>query len=724
MENKFVGKMVIKSCVFSLFIIISTVVFSQNTQISQFHYFNTSLSEENIAEAVNYCKDSLITNPEEVKQLLFKIEKYLFTHNSDSSYLCKFYYFKANYFLFVEKFDSAQIYYKKILKNNKPYLNKLKQEIYAKQLFIAVYESNLQEAKKYSDKIVSCKIKNTSPILKGLLLQQQAFNVFEEEDYLQALDIMKQALDKYKESSNDYKMAVVYLYYAKIYTNMGNFPLAIDYLKKADRIFNTENKQISLAYCYLQTGIVYEESTQYDKALKYLQKAESIFLKENINSQLPDVYRYMGVVYNKKNKFKESNLFLSKAVLTAKKQNDSIALVKILQAKGELYSSEKQLKKAVYFYNKAYSIAIKTDSKKLQLPLTLLLSHTYGLLKKYYLAYKYQAIYNTLNESKITNINSVKTKNLTDKYKKEIKDVESGKDILRQKYLELKKEKSRIFFLYNFLIVFLTVITLYLIRYLQKLKKQSKREILEATEKILNLKSKLKNSNNKYINLEKASSKIFAVATKNMWEPYLVLEKMAVQISDSNIINSANADFSKDQLIMAFNLLENVLFWAKLQQGLLELDPESVSATEIIDDILKIQYLRAVAKVVSIKIKNENNVFFYCDKQTIELALKNIIENAMKFSPPKSEIIIDINKISNFVQVKISDNGVGMTKEQINMVLLADNTYLATGTLGEKGIGLGLYIAKEMIKRNFGKINITSSIAQGTTVIIDIPAHS
>jgi len=714
--------MVIKSYVVSILIFISISVFSQNNKTSQFYYFNNFLSEENITEALNYCKDSLATNPDEVKQLFFKIEKYLSTHNKNSNYLCKFYYFKADYFLFIEKFDSAQFYYGKILKDNKPYLNKLKQDIYVKQLFISVYKGDLQKAKEYYDKILSYNIKNTPPTLKGLLFQQQALDFFVKEDYLQALDVMKKALDKYKEDNDNYKEAVVYLYYAKIYTNIGNFPLALDYLEKADHIFNAENKQVSLANCYLQTGIVYEKSIQYDKALKYLQKAEAVFLIENVSSKLPDVYRYIGKIYNKKSEFKKSYLFLAKAASIAEQQNDSIALVKILRVKGDLFLSKKQLKKAVYFYNKAYNIATVINNKKLQLPLALALSHSYGLLKNFYLAYKYRIIYNTLNESSIISINNIKTRNLTDKYKKKTRTVISGKDILQQKYLELKKAKKRTFFLYNLFSLFLVITVIYLIKHLQKLKKTNKKNLFNANEEIVNLKNELEKSNNKYINLKKASSKIFAVTTKNMWEPYLVLEKMAVQISDSNIINSANADFSKDQLIMAFNLLENVLFWAKLQQGLLELNPEIVSTKEILDDILKIQHLRAVAKEVAIKIKNEKDVYFYCDKQTTELALKNIIENAIKFSTVKGEVIIDINEIIGFVQIKISDNGVGMTKEQINMVLFADNTYLATGTLGEKGIGLGLYIAREMIKRNFGKINITSSIAQGTTVVVDIPA--
>jgi len=714
--------MVIKSYVVSILIFISISGFSQNNKTSQFYYFNNFLSEENITEALNYCKDSLATNPDEVKQLFFKIEKYLSTHNKNSNYLCKFYYFKADYFLFIEKFDSARFYYGKILKDNKPYLNKLKQDIYVKQLFISVYKGNLQKAKEYYDKILSYNIKNATPTLKGLLFQQQALDFFVKEDYLQALDVMKKALDKYKEDNDNYKEAVVYLYYAKIYTNIGNFPLALDYLEKADHIFNAENKQVSLANCYLQTGIVYEKSIQYDKALKYLQKAEAVFLIENVSSKLPDVYRYIGKIYNKKREFKKSYLFLSKAASIAEQQNDSIALVKILRVKGDLFLSKKQLKKAVYFYNKAYNIATVINNKKLQLPLALALSHSYGLLKNFYLAYKYRIIYNTLNESSIISINNIKTRNLTDKYKKRIRTVISEKDILQQKYLELKKAKKRTFFLYNLFSLFLVITVIYLIKHLQKLKKANKKNLFNANEEIVNFKNELEKSNNKYINLKKASSKIFAVTTKNMWEPYLVLEKMAVQISDSNIINSANADFSKDQLIMAFNLLENVLFWAKLQQGLLELNPEIVSTKEILDDILKIQHLRAVAKEVAVKIKNEDDVYFYCDKQTTELALKNIIENAIKFSTVKGEVIIDINEIIGFVQIKISDNGVGMTKEQINMVLFADNTYLATGTLGEKGIGLGLYIAREMIKRNFGKINITSSIAQGTTVVVDIPA--
>ena len=380
--------MIIKSFIISLFLFTSVVAFSQSNKKAQPDKFNKPLSKEEIAEALNYCKDSIISNPQQVKQFPFQIEKYFITHSKDSNYLCKFYYLKANYLLQNERFDSAKFYFNKILKGKKRYLNLLKQDIYSKLLFISLYNENVISSKQYLNNIEQLDIKINTPVFKGMLLHLQAINSFVDEDYLQAIELSKKAYEKYKTAGDSYKAAVVYLLLAKIYTHITNYPLALEYIKRADRFFTSKNKEVSLGYCYKQIGIIYKESIQYNKALEYLQHAEAVFIKQNVNTQLPEIYRCMGEIYNKRFEFDKSELFLSKAAFMAEQQNDTIALIRTLQAKGDLFVSRKQLKKAVSFYNKAYNTAIAVNNKKLQLSLVLAMSHTYGLLKDFYQADK------------------------------------------------------------------------------------------------------------------------------------------------------------------------------------------------------------------------------------------------------------------------------------------------------------------------------------------------
>jgi len=114
----------------------------------------------------------------------------------------------------------------------------------------------------------------------------------------------------------------------------------------------------------------------------------------------------------------------------------------------------------------------------------------------------------------------------------------------------------------------------------------------------------------------------------------------------------------------------------------------------------------------------------YTDKITSEVAIRNIIENAIKFSTLNGKITIRVEENNNSVEIIIVDNGVGMTKDQISALFSVRKPYMAAGTHGEKGVGLGLSLTKEFIERNLGTLKIESSIALGTSVSIILPSSA
>ncbi len=103
--------------------------------------------------------------------------------------------------------------------------------------------------------------------------------------------------------------------------------------------------------------------------------------------------------------------------------------------------------------------------------------------------------------------------------------------------------------------------------------------------------------------------------------------------------------------------------------------------------------------------------------------VQNLCSNALKFSPAncQQEITITAKKNRQWVEIHIQDQGVGMTKAQLDQLFLEHAIPSTQGTAGEKGTGLGLVLCKRFIEYNNGKISVESEENKGTQFIIQLP---
>jgi len=106
----------------------------------------------------------------------------------------------------------------------------------------------------------------------------------------------------------------------------------------------------------------------------------------------------------------------------------------------------------------------------------------------------------------------------------------------------------------------------------------------------------------------------------------------------------------------------------------------------------------------------------------ITTVIRNLISNAIKFTESKGKIEIACNGDENFVEITISDNGIGINKDNLDNLFRIDSYYSTSGTLGESGTGLGLIICKEFIEKNKGTIKVESEEGKGSAFTFTLPA--
>ncbi len=171
-----------------------------------------------------------------------------------------------------------------------------------------------------------------------------------------------------------------------------------------------------------------------------------------------------------------------------------------------------------------------------------------------------------------------------------------------------------------------------------------------------------------------------------------------------------------------YYLLQNLLKWSKNQLDNYAIQRESINLNLLVKE--NIVLLQQLARSKSIEVKNnvlsEENCFG--DKRMIDTAIRNIISNSLKFTKPNGMVSIDCYKKNKEVFIEIKDTGIGMSEDKLKKLFKIEDSITTRGTEGEKGSGLGLFISKEFIEKNNGKLIINSIMNKGTEVTICLPS--
>jgi PAS domain S-box-containing protein len=170
-----------------------------------------------------------------------------------------------------------------------------------------------------------------------------------------------------------------------------------------------------------------------------------------------------------------------------------------------------------------------------------------------------------------------------------------------------------------------------------------------------------------------------------------------------------------------FNLLENLLNWSKIQRSIITLHPRKFRLTDSLRENIDLLGPNSKQKGINTILNAEENIIVFADKDTISLVLRNLISNAVKFTPERGTIQISADSTGVFCEVSIKDSGVGMTKDVLENLFRPGSYYSSFGTNGERGSGIGLVLVKDFVERNGGILKVESVPGEGSRFIFTIP---
>ena len=225
--------------------------------------------------------------------------------------------------------------------------------------------------------------------------------------------------------------------------------------------------------------------------------------------------------------------------------------------------------------------------------------------------------------------------------------------------------------------------------------------------------------------INNSKDKLFSILSHDLKSP-AIAQKMIIESTINNIDNLKDTELKKiftslrDGSEAQLSLIQNLKEWANLQTRETKSTPVVFDLNTIIKDIISLYEISAKQKNIDIKLEIPDNCIVYADKQQISTVLRNLINNAIKFSHEGMSVFITVKEKNSTVFVSIKDNGIGLNEEQIKSIFNLGKPIQRDGTKGEKGSGLGLLICIDILKKNKSNLKIESQENKGTEMSFEL----
>lgn len=226
--------------------------------------------------------------------------------------------------------------------------------------------------------------------------------------------------------------------------------------------------------------------------------------------------------------------------------------------------------------------------------------------------------------------------------------------------------------------------------------------------------------------LNETKNKLFSIISHDLRGPLGSLKAMLDLLLGKAITPEEFAHFSaklqRNMTDVQF-MMENLLQWAKAQQGGIRTNPETKLLRPLVETQLKALETLSERKAITITEEISDKLEVFADPHQLELILRNLIANAIKFTPAKGKIFIQAAQKGQEIEVRVRDTGIGIAPEDLPRLFQVDEYLSRLGAEGEKGTGLGLQLVREMIENNNGRLHVESQLDQGSTFFIWLPAQ-
>ncbi len=552
-------------------------------------------------------------------------------------------------------------------------------------------------------------------VLKDFALQSGALTSLgvvanKQGDYSKALRYYQEALLIQENLGNTLYMAMISVNMGNIYFNQKYFRDAERFYLKALPIIEELNNQRALAVIYNNLGNIYgslegqakDRKEMVKKAIEYYQL--SFQIKEKLDDKLGIAATQVSLagLYNKLDSLKQAEtLFLQSAKMYDEVDNQTEKTI-TLTGLSALQAKKGELHEGLINAHKAMREAKKEKSPDNLWRIHLNASNLYEKTKQYDSAlyhYKQQAL---IKDSLFDRENIIQISRLEANYQLE------KEKIKMEAKLKEEKTQRHIYLGSSLGLLLILAIIIYFLR-----AKQRDNRILSEQR-------------NRLYELNATKDKLFAIVAHDLKNPLSAFRAITQSLSDNlGTISQEEIHYFLSKInhssAQLYHLLQNLLQWAVTQTGQWELRVLPLEVKSLSQEVLS--QLQTPAELKRLDIHNgiDSAHRVMADHKMFALILRNILSNAIKFTPAEGCITLRSEEKENYIQISVEDSGIGIDAEDQQKLFKISESTAQIGSSPEKGTGLGLILSRELVEKQEGQIWVESEPEQGSTFFFTLP---
>lgn len=548
---------------------------------------------------------------------------------------------------------------------------------------------------------------------KGIahMLESIAWMHYRNSDLSEALRIATEALNVAKEINDKSIIASSLISIAAIYFDQKQFETAIIHFREAGILseqagdFKTYGRSLNnIGFSFIQLGN-YDSASYYSNLSYDLSKRANEFYVHGF------ACRNLGEIAIAQANFTRAIIYYNEGISLADASNNNYLKISLLYRLGAVYNHLKNPDKAIPLLQKAVQIGKKYSYRDELEPSLRQLAASYILLDDPLTAYAFQSEYIALHDS-LTNLKRIEQLSVAQaKFDSELKQAQI-EVLTRDAALQHESYKrQRIFTYLSIGSAALLLIFMFVLWYNNRRIKAAKRVVEHRNAEIKKQTTLLRESN-------ATKDKLFSIISHDLRSPLGGLKGLMELISRDGLTHEEFVQVSKNlrkNIDLVYDDLDNLLHWAQAQLNGIKSNTGLFNLSELVND--KIHLFEEVARNKEVVILNsvDSSIFLQADINQIGLVVRNLLANAVKFSHIKGRIEILALRKGSTVEISVIDKGVGMSPAEIDKLFQTETHFTKRGTGNEKGMGLGLLLAKEFVESNGGEILVASELGKGTT---------
>ncbi|MDT0607347.1 tetratricopeptide repeat-containing sensor histidine kinase [Croceitalea rosinachiae] len=564
--------------------------------------------------------------------------------------------------------------------------------------------SYLSNALKIADSVQNLK-------LKLALLNDLGTEYSYTGDYEKALNSYLMGIDIATPLDEKLMLSILNENIAALYAAQKEFPQALEFYKKVKSYNKQLGDEIISAETMGNLGELYSDMGNFEYAMFNINQSISTFEKHGIYDWLAFAYTVKGEIYLNQKKYKWSLYWFDQSNVLHNNLEYDRGRITLLNGLAKAYLGLKIDSLSSKYAHEGFEISKKIQSLEGQKDCAETLYKINKNKEEYPLALSYHEVFQKLSDS----LSRDENKKILTLTKTRFNYDQQRHELIDQNEKALAKQRNLINLALVVICVVLAIsIPLY---FNQKKQKRLYKELQVKTKSLRERETELNEIN-------KTKDKLFSIIGHDLRGPIGALQGILKLFSSGEVAKDEFFGFVpklKSDVDHILFTLNNLLTWGYAQMSGTATKPKIVSFNKLVENNIK--FLSELAATKSIKILNQmpENPMGYFDENHIDIVIRNLISNAIKFTPENGLITINALEEKNTWKIMVKDTGIGMDQKTLKKMFNDNANFTTYGTNNEKGTGLGLTLCKEMVLKNKGEIWVESEAKKGSTFFFTLP---